>query len=592
MPSDYQILKRLYKDYTKKYFKKILLSVFFTLLLAGSTSSVAYLLDPAIKQLFINQNQTMAYIIPGFIIIAFAVKGSSLYIAKVIMIGVAEEVRKDMQIDMFGSLIVADTKLIDNKHSGKFLTNLTNDINMITNLVSTAILNLFKDSLTLIGLLGVMFYQNWKLSLIAIMMIPLASIAARTLGKRIGKVSTEQMDRAGILNTYLFEIFKNHKLTKIFQKENYEKKRAKEFINDLKEKTKKISEIFVRASPIMEFLTGIMIACLIFFAAKLVSNNELEVSNFFSFLAAMMLAYQPVRSLATLNIAVQQGLSGARRVLPVIDEDPEVKDKNSVKDLKFKNGEIIFDNVDFGYLNEDKILKNINLNFSGEKMTALVGHSGAGKSTILNLIPRFYNINRGDIKIDGQSIFDSSIYSLRKGISLVSQDTTLFDDTIKNNIAYANLDATQNEIEQAAKNSFASEFIEKLPKKYETRIGENGIRLSGGEKQRLSIARAILKKSPIILLDEATSSLDAETENKIQKAISFLTKGRTTIVIAHRLSTILNSDKIYVIDNGQVAGTGSHEYLLLSSKIYKNFSLVTNREEISTSKLKKHGFSL
>jgi len=571
MPSDYQILKRLYKDYTKKYFKKILLSVFFTLLLAGSTSSVAYLLDPAIKQLFINQNQTMAYIIPGFIIIAFAVKGSSLYIAKVIMIGVAEEVRKDMQIDMFGSLIVADTKLIDNKHSGKFLTNLTNDINMITNLVSTAILNLFKDSLTLIGLLGVMFYQNWKLSLIAIMMIPLASIAARTLGKRIGKVSTEQMDRAGILNTYLFEIFKNHKLTKIFQKENYEKKRAYEFINDLKEKTKKISEIFVRASPIMEFLTGIMIACLIFFAAKLVSNNELEVSNFFSFLAAMMLAYQPVRSLATLNIAVQQGLSGARRVLPVIDEDPEVKDKNSVKDLKFKNGEIIFDNVDFGYLNEDKILKNINLNFSGEKMTALVGHSGAGKSTILNLIPRFYNINRGDIKIDGQSIFDSSIYSLRKGISLVSQDTTLFDDTIKNNIAYANLDATQNEIEQAAKNSFASEFIEKLPKKYETRIGENGIRLSGGEKQRLSIARAILKKSPIILLDEATSSLDAETENKIQKAISFLTKGRTTIVIAHRLSTILNSDKIYVIDNGQVAGTGSHENLLLSSKIYKNF---------------------
>jgi ATP-binding cassette, subfamily B, bacterial MsbA len=571
MPSDYQILKRLYKDYTKKYFKKILLSVFFTLLLAGSTSSVAYLLDPAIKQLFINQNQTMAYIIPGFIIIAFAVKGSSLYIAKVIMIGVAEEVRKDMQIDMFGSLIVADTKLIDNKHSGKFLTNLTNDINMITNLVSTAILNLFKDSLTLIGLLGVMFYQNWKLSLIAIMMIPLASIAARTLGKRIGKVSTEQMDRAGILNTYLFEIFKNHKLTKIFQKENYEKKRAYEFINDLKEKTKKISEIFVRASPIMEFLTGIMIACLIFFAAKLVSNDELEVSNFFSFLAAMMLAYQPVRSLATLNIAVQQGLSGARRVLPVIDEDPEVKDKNSVKDLKFKNGEIIFDNVDFGYLNEDKILKNINLNFSGEKMTALVGHSGAGKSTILNLIPRFYNINRGDIKIDGQSIFDSSIYSLRKGISLVSQDTTLFDDTIKNNIAYANLDATQNEIEQAAKNSFASEFIEKLPKKYETRIGENGIRLSGGEKQRLSIARAILKKSPIILLDEATSSLDAETENKIQKAISFLTKGRTTIVIAHRLSTILNSDKIYVIDNGQVAGTGSHENLLLSSKIYKNF---------------------
>ena len=569
--NDYQILKRLYNDYTKKYFKKILLSLFFSVLLAGSTSSVAYLLDPAIKQLFIKQDRAMLYIIPGLIVIAFAIKGLSLYIAKVIMIGVAEEVRKDMQIDMFGSLIVADTKLIDNKHSGKFITNLTNDINMITNLVSTAILNLFKDTLTLIGLMGVMFYQNWKLSLVAIIMIPLASIAARTLGKRIGKVTTEQMDRAAILNSYLFEIFKNHKLTKIFQKENYEKSRANQFINDLKEKSKKISEIFVRASPIMEFLTGIMIAFLIFYASKLISKNQLEVSNFFSFLAAMMLAYQPVRSLSTLNIAIQQGISGAKRALPIIDQVPEVRDDDDVKNLEFRNAEISLKNVDFNYTNSDITLKSINLIFPGKKMTALVGQSGAGKSTILNLIPRFYNINSGDITIDGQSIYKSSIYSLRKGISLVSQDTTLFDDTIKNNIAYANLDASEEEIKEAAINSFASEFIEKLPNKYETIIGENGVRLSGGEKQRLSIARAILKKSPIILLDEATSSLDAETENKIQKAISFLTKGRTTIVIAHRLSTILNSDKIYVIDNGQVADTGSHDELLNSSEIYKNF---------------------
>ncbi len=571
MNNDFQILKRLYKDYTKKYFKKILLSVFFAIFLAGSTSSIAYLLDPAIKQLFIEQDKTLLYVIPGLIVLAFAIKGASLYIAKVIMISVAEEVRKDMQIDMFGSLIVADTKLIDNKHTGKFITNLTNDIGLITTLVSTAVLNLFKDSLTLIGLLGVMFYQNWKLSLIAIVMIPLASIAARTLGKRIGKVSTEQMDRAGILNSYLFEIFKNHKLTKIFQKESYEKSRANQFINDLKEKQKKIAEVFVRASPVMEFLTGIMIAFLIFFASKLITNNELEVSNFFSFLAAMMLAYQPVRSLATLNIAIQQGLAGAKRVLPIIDQVPEVRDDDDVKNLKFRNAEISLKNVDFKYTNSDITLKSINLIFPGKKMTALVGQSGAGKSTILNLIPRFYNINNGDITIDDQSIYKSSIYSLRKGISLVSQDTTLFDDTIKNNIAYANLDASDKEIEEAAKNSFASEFIEKLPNKYETIIGENGIRLSGGEKQRLSIARALLKKSPIILLDEATSSLDAETENKIQKAISFLTTGRTTIVIAHRLSTILNSDKIYVIDNGQVADTGSHDELLKSSEIYKNF---------------------
>ncbi len=566
------ILKRLYKDYTKRYIKKILISVFFTVLLAGSTSSIAYLLDPAIKQLFIEQNQKLIYLIPGLIVLAFAIKGSSLYIAKVIMISVAEDVRRDMQIDMFSSLIKADTKLIDNKHSGKFITNLTNDVDMITNLVSTAILNLFKDSLTLIGLLSVMFYQNWKLSLMAIVMIPLASIAARSLGKRIGKASDQQMDRAGILTSYLVEIFKNHKLTKIFQKENYEKNRATNFINSLKEASRKINIVFVRASPIMEFLTGIMIACMIFYSAKLISNNELEVSNFFSFLAAMMLAYQPVRSLATLNIAIQQGITGARRVLPVIDDTPEIQEKKDAANLIFKNGEIKFEDVNFSYLEKNELtLNSINLNMPGEKMTALVGHSGAGKSTILNLIPRFYNITNGDIKIDNQSIYNSSIYSLRKGISLVSQDTTLFDDTIKNNIAYANLDASQDEIEQAAKNSFANEFIEKLPNKYDTIIGENGIRLSGGEKQRLSIARAILKKSPIILLDEATSSLDAETENKIQKAITYLTKGRTTIVIAHRLSTILNADKIYVIDKGSVIGEGKHEELLKASEIYKNF---------------------
>ena len=567
-----QILKRLYKSYTQKYLKNILVSVFFTILLAGSTSAVAYLLDPAIKQLFIEKENKYLYLIPGLIVLAFAVKGSSLYLAKVIMINVSEEVRKDIQIDMFSSLIKADTQLVDNKHSGKFVTNLTNDVAMITNLVSTVILNLFKDSLTLIGLLSVMFYQNWKLSLIAIIMIPLASIAAKSLGKRIGKVTVQQMDNAGILNSYLIEIFKNHKLTKIFQKEVYEKIRANKYINNLKESSRKINVVFVRASPIMEFLTGLMIAFLIFYAAKLITKGELEVSNFFSFLAAMMLAYQPVRSLATLNISIQQGLSGAKRVLPIIDDVPKIKDNEYSKELIIENADIKFENIEFKYsLNENKILNSISLDIPGKKMTALVGHSGAGKSTILNLIPRFYNADNGDIKIDNQSIYNSTINSLRKNISLVSQDTTLFDDTIKNNIAYANLDASENEIVNAAEFSFASEFIEKLPKKYDTIIGENGVRLSGGEKQRLSIARAILKKSPIILLDEATSSLDAETEDKIQKAITFLTKGRTTIVIAHRLSTILNSDKIYVIDKGNVMGEGNHEDLLISSDVYKNF---------------------
>ena len=567
-----EIFKRLYKDYTKKYLPKIFLSIFFSLLLAASTSAVAYLLDPAINELFIKQSSTLILIIPLLIIIAFAVKGISLYLAKVIMIGVAEEVKKELQTDMFASLIKADTKLIDEKHSGKFITNLINDVNWITNLLSTAILNLFKDSLTLIGLLSVMFYQNWKLSLIAIIMIPLASFAARSLGKRISKVTNEQMLKTGVLNTYLMEIFKNHKLMKIFQKESYEKERALKYINTLKETSKKINIVFVRASPIMEILTGIMIACLIFISAKLVVKNELEVSNFFSFLAAMMLAYQPVRSLATLNITIQQGLTGSRRVLPIIDNINEIKDDANAQELNFTEGNVEFKNVSFEYKKGQlQILNSINLKIPGRKMTSLVGHSGAGKSTILNLIPRFYNIHSGDIKIDNQSIYKATINSLRENISLVSQDTTLFDDTIKNNIAYANLEASEEEIIEAAKLSFANEFIDKFPEKYDTLIGENGVRLSGGEKQRLSIARAILKKSSIILLDEATSSLDAETESKIQKAINFLTKGKTTIVIAHRLSTILNSDKIYVIDNGNVVGEGMHDELLTSSKIYKNF---------------------
>ena len=567
------ILKRLFFEYTKKHVKKILTSLFFALLVAGSTSAIAYLLDPAIEKIFIEKDQTLIFVIPILIVITFAVKGLSLYLAKVFMIAVSEEVRKDLQCDMLNNLISADTNLIDSKHTGKFISKLTNDVSHITNLISNGVLNLFKDSLTLIGLLTVMFFQNWKLSLIAIIMIPLASIAAKTLGKRIGKVATEQMLKAGLLNTYLIEIFKNHKLIKIFQQEKYENERADKFIDDVKEKNKKIATVYVRSSPIMETLTGIMIAILIFYSGKLVLKDEIDINNFFSFLAAMMLAYQPVRALATLNITIGQGLSAAARILPVIDEKSKLIENKNDTELNVDNGNIEFKNISFKYSeeNENNILNLVNLKMLGGKMTSIVGHSGAGKSTILSLIPRFYDAISGDIRIDDQSIYKSSISSLRKNISLVSQDTTLFDDTIRNNIAYADLNATQEEIEEVARHSFASEFIEKLPNKYETVIGENGTRLSGGEKQRLSIARAMLKKSQIILLDEATSSLDAETENKIQEAINVLTKNRTTIVIAHRLSTILNSDRIYVIDSGSVVGEGTHDELLVNSKVYKNF---------------------
>mgnify|MGYP001364406397 FL=1 len=567
-----EIIKKLYNDYTKSFLPKILISVFFSLFVAASTSSIAWLLDPAIKKIFIEKDQTLILLIPAAIVVAFATKGISLYFAKTILIKVGQEVTKILQLQLMKSIIKADAEIVDKKHSGKFISHLNFDIGMMTNLVSTVILNIAKDTLTLLGLIGVMFYQNWKLAVFAMIMIPLASYAAKSLGKRIGKVTTQAQESAGILTTYMLEIFKNHKIIKIFQKENYEFSRAEKNINNLKDKLIKTAIVMVRASPIMETLTGIMIAGLIYYSGNLIIKQELNINNFFSFLAAMMLAYQPVRSLATLNMAINQGLSAAKRILPLIEQKNKISEKANADNLNISNGEISFKNINFKYNNEEKdVLESINFKIAGGEMTSLVGHSGAGKTTILNLIPRFYDKESGDILIDNQSIYNVKLSSLRKNISLVNQDTTLFDDTIKNNIAYANLDSSEEEILKAAKLSHCLEFIDKLPKKFDTMIGENGARLSGGEKQRLSIARAMLKKSKIILLDEATSSLDAETESKIQEAIKLLTKNRTTLVIAHRLSTIMNSKTICVVDKGKIVAEGNHQELVKSSEIYKTF---------------------
>ncbi len=568
-----ETLKRLYNEYTKKFLPKIFISILFSLLVAGSTSAIAWLLDPAIKKIFIEKDQSLIFIIPLAIIIAFFLKGASLYLAKTILIKVAFEVTKILQYQVVKSLINSDNETINKKHSGKLISHITYDIQLITNLVSNTILNLTKDLLTLIGLVGVMFYQNWRLAFFALIMIPLASYAAKSLGKRIGKVSTQAQEKSGILTSYLLEIFKNHKIIKIFQKEKYEFNRAEKLIDDLKDRATKIQTVLVRSTPIMETLTGIMIAGLIYYSGKLMVDGILGINNFFSFLAAMMLAYQPVRTLATANMGISLGLSAARRILPIIDNKSSITEKENSKKLNLTKGDINFKNVSFKYndSNGEEVLKNVNLNIQGGEMTALVGHSGAGKSTLLNLIPRFYDCNSGDVEVDDQSIYNLKIDSLRSSISLVNQDITLFDDTIRNNIAYANLDATDQEIINVAKHSFCNEFIENLPNKFDTLIGENGVRLSGGQKQRLSIARAMLKKSKIILLDEATSSLDSETESKIQEAIKNLIKGRTTLVIAHRLSTIVNSKNIYVLNHGSIVGQGTHDELLKSSDIYKNF---------------------
>jgi len=565
--------KRLYQQYTKKFISKILLAALFSIIVAISTSATAWLLDPAIEKIFINKDQTLIILIPLAIIIAFAAKGISLYLAKLLMINVSEEVKKILQIDMLKSFIKADTEVIESNHSGKYISNLNFDVNQITKMLADAFLSIFKDGLTLIGLLCVMIFQNWKLSLIAIIMIPLASITAKVVGKRMSKISTQAQEKSGDLNRYLIDLFKNHKILKIFQRENFENMRSEKFVNDLKEKSAKISAVYIRSTPVMEILTGVMIAILIFYSGKLIISGELAINNFFSFLAAMMLAYQPVKTLTKVNVAIEQGLAAANRILPIIDISNEINLNEDKDKLNISEGSIIFENVDFTYKSnpENKVLQNVNVNFTGGKMTALVGHSGSGKSTLLNMIPRIYAPTDGTIHLDDQDISKFSLASLRSQISIVDQNTTLFDDTVLNNIKYARPEATNEEIYQAAEQSMCTEFINNLESGYETMIGENGVKLSGGEKQRLSIARAFLKKSKIILLDEATSSLDSETEDKIQKALSQLTLNKTTIVIAHRLSTILNSDSIYVVDSGKIIDSGKHEELLVQSKVYKNF---------------------
>ena len=568
-----QIVKRMYDEYIKKYIFKILLAAFFSILVAGSTSATAWLLDPAIENIFLNKDKALIYIIPLAIIVAFSTKGISLYLAKILMIQISEEVKKMLQINMLKSFINADTQIIESKHTGKYISNLSFDVDQITRMLAEAFLSIFKDGLTLIGLLTVMFFQNWKLSLIAIIMIPLATIIARKLGKRMGKVATEAQEKSGHLNRYFVDLFKNHKIIKIFQRENYENIRSEDYVNALKDKSIKIRSVYLRSTPIMEVLTGFMIALLIFYSGHLIISGELNINNFFSFLAAMMLAYQPVKSLTKVNIAISQGLSAAKRILPIIDIKNEIEKNESSEEIKLTDGTITFENINFQYYSnpDNQVLKNVSIKINGGKMTALVGHSGSGKSTLLNMIPRIYNPTSGSVKIDNQDLSKFNLSSIRKQISIVDQNTTLFDDTVFNNIKYAQPDASEKEIFNAAKLSMSEEFINNLENGYETKIGENGVKLSGGEKQRLSIARAFLKQSRIILLDEATSSLDSNTEEKIQHAIEELIYNKTTIVIAHRLSTILNSDNIYVMQKGEILDSGKHEELLNKSSAYRNF---------------------
>ena len=565
------ILKRLYREYVKKHLKRILIALVLSLVVAASTSGIAWLLDPAVKKIFIEQDKVFAWSIPILIVIAFSSKGLSLYLARVNIITVGEEVAGALQKKIANNILTSDIQTLDNRHSGKYISNIMFDSHHVQNLVSTGILNLMKDTFTVIALVSVMFYQNWKLALFALLMMPLAGGLAKSLGKRIGKATSKAGESSGNLTSFLTEILKGSKMIRIYQKEEEENKNANKFIDDLVEKNIKIGSIIIRATPIMEALTGFMIAGFIVFSGKLISSGEIGINNFFSFLAAMMLAYQPIRSLATINMAAYQGAAAFKRISVIIDKEVQIKEVVNAPKLILRNSDIKFNNVEFKYeLTDEKAIKNVTFEIKGNTMTAFVGHSGAGKSTIINLLPRFYDPQNGSIEIDNQNIKDVSLGSLRKNLSLVSQDVILFDDTVRNNIAYAKPDASDKEIMRACEFAAADEFIKKLTKSYDTMIGENGVRLSGGQKQRISIARAILKESPIILLDEATSSLDADSEEIVQNAINNLTKNKTTLVIAHRLSTIHNANKIFVLKEGKIINSGNHELLIKNCEEYKS----------------------
>ena len=566
-----KILLRLFNSYVRKHLFKLIFALLLSLSVAASTGAIAWLLDPAVKKIFIDQDKTMMLLIPIAIALSFTIKGASLYTARTLLIEISNNVVRTMQTQLASCVLKSDISTIESKHSGKYIAHFFYDVGQVSALVGSGVLNLMKDSLTLIVLVSLMFYQNWKLAIFALIMMPLAAIVAKSLGKRINKAVAKSAIIEGGLTAYLSEVIKGTRMIKIYQQENFEFERSKKKIDERTNIQIKIGNILIRATPIMEILTGIIIAIFIYYSGLMIASGQMQINNFFSFLTAIMLSYQPIRSLATINMLFNQGAVGANLVFHILDAEPTIKEDNSSSSLNIKKGGIKFKEVSFSYANtKEQAIKNINFSVEGGTTVALVGHSGAGKSTIVNLLPRFYDPKKGVVYIDDQNISLVTLSSLRKNISMVSQDIILFDDTVHANIAYANRDATEQQIKEACDFAAASEFIEKLPQKFDTIIGENGIRLSGGEKQRISIARAFLKNSPIILLDEATSSLDAESEEKVQNAIMNLTKNKTTLVIAHRLSTIIRADKIVLVNRGEISDFGTHGELLKSSMIYKN----------------------
>ncbi len=564
-----ELSKRIYRTQIKKYIPDLVIVVIFMVINGAATAGVAWLLDPAIKKIFIEKDKVMLYVIPAAIVITFLLRSVSLYLTRILTINISYKIKESIQKALAQKILYSDLAYIHDNHSGKFISNFTEDTSKLQNVTQTVALNSTKEIISLFFLMALMINKDIFLSMLALTIIPIAAIMSKKLGKRMGKAVFGLLDANEEFTKYLSEILKSVTLIKIFQGEKGEMSKLSKVIKNWINKSMKVEKTRLGSAPIMEILTGFAVALVVFAGGYRSMNGQLEIGAFFSFLTALMLAYQPVRALAGINVALQEGFSAATRIFKILDEQVLIQDSPNASELKIDNGAIEFHNVSMRYRNGPNVLSNINLTVKGKSKVALVGSSGGGKSTILNLIPRFYDPKEGYISVDNQNISQVTIETLRKEIALVSQDIIMFDDTIKNNLIFANFEASENDIVNACIKANCHNFISEMKDGYNTVVGENGVKLSGGQKQRISIARAILKNSSIILLDEATSALDTESEKIVQEAMNNLSEDKTTVTIAHRLSTIKNSDLIYVIDKGKVVEEGTHDQLLNLNKIYK-----------------------
>ena len=537
-------------------------------LVAAATATSAWLMKPVINDVFVEKNEELLWIISSAVLITFTVKGLANYGQSVLMSYVGQRIITDTQHRLYAHLTRMELNFFNTFPTGNLISRFTIDINMMRVAVSNALTAFGKDLLSLIGLIGVMFWQNWSLAALAFIIFPVAVIPIIRLGRRIRKVTINTQEEMGQFTTLLEQTFQGARVVKSYSMEEYEKERVRDIAERIFVLVFKSSRVRALASPIMESLGGIAITMIIAYGGYQVIHDNMDAGTFFSFITALLLAYEPMKRLANLNASLQEGLAGADRLFKLLDRQPKILEKLGAHPLQIDGGHIQLKKVNFSYIKEKTALHNVTFDVPAGKTVALVGVSGAGKSTVLNLIPRFYDIDNGEISIDGIDIRNVTLNSLRNAIALVSQEITLFDDTIRSNIAYGRQDATEEEIINSAKNAAAHDFIMKMPDGYDTYVGERGTKVSGGQRQRLAIARAMLKNAPILLLDEATSALDTESERNVQAALAKLMHGRTTLVIAHRLSTVMDADLIYVIDNGTVTESGSHTELITRNGIY------------------------